>query len=135
MAFIKESNNMTQKKLFFKSKTFCIIVIFVLLAGSIFLGISNLQMRHKLQTSQLEKINYSSNQKILEFTESFIEKVLKNENEVDFETRLKLENMVRELDDRQILDNWNRFTASQTEDEAQTQVKNLLELLINKIQF
>lgn len=49
------------------------------------------------------------------------------------ETRLRLENAVRDLNNEQILAQWQKFTTSKTETEAQTQVKNLLELLVNKI--
>jgi CRISPR/Cas system endoribonuclease Cas6 (RAMP superfamily) len=63
-----------------------------------------------------------------------IEKVLKAEKEVDFETRLKLENAVREINDKEILNQWIKFTESKTEDEAQNNIKNLLDLLVDKIQ-
>ena len=74
-----------------------------------------------------------TNEKILDFTKLFIEKVLKAEGEIDFETRLSLENAVRGLDDGEILARWQKFTESQTEADAQTEVKNLLELLVSKI--
>jgi hypothetical protein len=74
-----------------------------------------------------------TNEKILAFTKEFIDKVLKAESEVDFETRLKLENNVRNLNDQDILGQWQRFTESRTESEAQKNVKDFLQLLINKI--
>ncbi len=70
---------------------------------------------------------------VLNFIKFFIEKVLKAENEVDFETRLKLKNAVRNLSDEEILNQWNKFVESKTENEAQEEAKNLLEMLINKI--
>ncbi|MCK4520627.1 hypothetical protein KAT95_02040 [Candidatus Parcubacteria bacterium] len=69
----------------------------------------------------------------MNFIKFFIEKVLKAENEVDFETRLKLKNAVRNLSDEEILNQWNKFVESKTENEAQEEAKNLLEMLINKI--
>lgn len=113
-----------------------IIYIFILLA----LFISNLFFigRYKSQEKKLEEIKKSLeirqiNEKALNFTKFFIEKVLKTESEVDFETRLKLENAVRDLNDQKILAQWQKFVDSKTENEAQQEVKNLLELLVNKI--
>jgi len=37
------------------------------------------------------------------------------------------------LNDEEILTQWKKFTESETEDEAQTEVKNLLEMLVSKI--
>jgi hypothetical protein len=48
---------------------------------------------------------------------------------------LKLEYAVRDLADGEILKQWNEFVNSKTESEAQEQVKNLLELLVNKIKI
>ncbi len=74
-----------------------------------------------------------TNEKVLDFTKLFIEKVLKAETEVDFETRLKLENAVRNLGDEEILTQWQKFTESKTEAEAQEEVKNLLEMLLEML--
>lgn len=52
---------------------------------------------------------------------------------MSFDTRLKLEAAVRSLDDEEILSQWQKFTESKTEAEAQTEVKNLLEMLVKKI--
>ncbi len=73
------------------------------------------------------------NEKVLEVSKLFIEKVLKAETEVDFETRLKLENAVRNLGDQEIMNQWQKFVNSKTEIQAQIEVKNLLEILVNKI--
>ena len=61
--------------------------------------------------------------------------MLKAEKEIDFETRLKLENAVRNIGDDEILIQWQKFIESKTEAEAQTGVKNLLDLLVDKIQI
>lgn len=74
------------------------------------------------------------NNKIVNFLKLFIDKVLKADKEIDFETRLQLENGVRDLEDKQVLVAWQQFTASKTEQEAQQQVNNLLTLLIDKLQ-
>jgi hypothetical protein len=53
---------------------------------------------------------------------------------VSFDDRLQLENMVRDLKDDAILAEWNKFVNSQTSAEAQGEVKNLLDILVLKIQ-
>ncbi len=73
------------------------------------------------------------NEKVLEFSKLFIKQVFKAETEVDFETRLKLENAVRNLGDQEIMNQWQKFVNSKTEIQAQIEVKNLLEILVNKI--
>ncbi|MFC1613147.1 hypothetical protein ACFL23_02330 [Patescibacteria group bacterium] len=69
----------------------------------------------------------------MDFTKLFIEKVLQAEQEVDFETRLKLENGVRDLGDANILAEWEKFINSEDADGAQNAVKNLLAILVEKI--
>lgn len=73
-------------------------------------------------------------QKILNFTSLFIEKVLKAQGEVPFEDRLRLETTVRDLGDKEVLDQWNAFVESTSEAEAQEEVKKLLSVLIKKAQ-
>lgn len=74
-----------------------------------------------------------TNGKILDFTSAFITKILEAKTEVDFETRLALETQVRDLNDADILAQWQKFTNSKTEAGAQDNVKNLLQLLVSKI--
>jgi hypothetical protein len=75
----------------------------------------------------------SSSQAIIQFGQLFIDKVLRAEGEVNFDTRLELENKVRALNDKDILAGWQKFLASKTEIEAQTNIKDFLALLFNKI--
>ena len=115
-----------------KQKTFLILIL-ILLAGNIFLGIKYFLVVKELRQTQAALQTQKTNEKVLEFAKLFIKEVLKAEKEVDFETRLKLENAVRNLDDEEILKQWSEFVNSKTESEAQNQVKNLLELLVSKI--
>jgi hypothetical protein len=121
-----------------------IILIIALIVINIFLI-----YRYLLLAQEIEKMKITSglpekstitfpstkNERIINFLKLFIAKVLKAEKEVDFETRLKLENAVREIQDKEILDQWIKFTESQTETEAQKNVKDLLEILVNKLQI
>ncbi len=75
------------------------------------------------------------NLKILSFTNLFIEKVLMSDKDVDFDTRLTLETMVRNLDDQQILDQWQSFTHAPDSVSASTEAKKLLSILVKKISY
>ncbi len=110
-----------------------LILILVLLAGNIFLGVKYFSIVKELRQTQAALEIQETNDKVLEFTKLFIEEVLKAETEVDFETRLKLENAVRNLGDEEILTRWSKFVESKTEVQAQEEVKNLLEMLVDKI--
>jgi len=74
-----------------------------------------------------------TNTKVVVFTQALIEKVLKSTTPVDFENRLALENMVRDLGDKAILDEWNKFVNSADSNQAQIEIKNLLDMLVKKI--
>jgi len=112
-----------------------LIIVLILLIGNIFFGYKYFALQKELETTKATIKTQQINEKILDFTKLFIEKVLKAETEVGFETRLKLENAARNLGDEEILNQWQKFTESKTEAEAQTEVKNLLEMLIGKIKL
>lgn len=111
-------------------KKLSIIVALLLILAAVTTG---LLIQSKNQQRQLEAAAASTNKPVLTFTKNFIDKVLKAEKEVDFDSRLKLENDVRELKDEAILAQWQKFTGSKTELEAQTAVKDLLALLVSKL--
>lgn len=110
-----------------------LILILILLAGNVFLGVRYFSVVKELRQTQAALEIQKTNDKVLEFTKLFIAKVLKSKTEVDFETRLKLENAVRNLGDEKILVQWSKFVESKTETDAQENVKNLLETLMSKI--
>lgn len=108
-------------------------IALILLVGNLFLGYRYFALRSELKMTEAILERRQINEGVLNFTQLFIKEVLKAEAEVDFETRLKLETAVRGLGDDEILAKWQTFTESQTEDEAQSNVKNLLELLASRI--
>ncbi len=119
-----------------KSKIYLfIIIIIILLAGSVFFAFKHFVVQKELSQTQTLLEIQQTNEKVLEFTKLFIGKVLKAETEVDFETRLKLENAVRNLEDEELLNQWQSFTESKTEERAQEEAKNLLEMLVGKIKI
>jgi flagellar basal body-associated protein FliL len=117
-----------------KSKIILIIIIILfLIASNIYFAFQYFSVREELRQAQAILEVQIINEKVLSFTKLFIAEVLKAEAEVDFETRLRLETTVRDLNDQEILSQWQRFTESRTEAEAQTEVKKLLEMLMGKI--
>ena len=116
-----------------KNKMIIAVAVVLLLAGNIYLLQQNNAARQALRASQEQPSATEVNEKVLNFAKLFVQKVLKAEGEIDFETRLELENAVRGIGDSDILAQWQRFVESKTEQEAQAEVKNLLELLVNKI--
>ena len=110
-------------------------LVIILLAGDIFFGVRYFSAAAAARAARAELSAQKTNAKILDFTKLFIDKVLKAETEVDFETRLRLENAVRDLNDAEIMTRWTSFVESQTEAGAQKEVKNLLSALVNKIEI
>ena len=117
-----------------KKRILIIIVIGVLVIGNVFLGMNYYFTLKDLQTVKLTESKVELNQKVLSFTSLFIKKVLQANTEVDFNTRLSLENSVRDLNDPAVMTEWQNFTDSKTEADAQNSVKKLLGILIDKIQ-
>lgn len=111
-----------------------IIVVGALVIGNIFFGFFYFNNLKELNTLESTQSKVELNQKIINFSEMFIKKVLQADKEVDFETRLSLENAVRDLKDPEVMTEWQNFTASKTEADAQNSVKKLLGILVSKIQ-
>lgn len=109
------------------------LLILLLLGGNVFFGANSFQAQKKFKERQQIVHAQVLNEKVLDFSRMFIYNVLQAEKEVDFEIRLKLENMVRSIGDEDILEQWQKFIASQDEIQAQKEVKNLLSLLLSKI--
>ncbi len=114
-------------------KYYALGLIAVLLLSNIFFITKWMSVSGENSAQENQQIANVRNEKIVNFIKLFIEKVLKSEGEVDFETRLALENAVRSIDDEEILNQWEKFTESDTEGQAQIEVKNLLEMLVSKI--
>lgn len=110
-------------------------IIIILVMVNVYVGMLYRDTNHELSKVKDQQVSAQINQGVLGFTGLFIDKVLKAQGEIDFDTRLKLESAVRGLNDDRILSAWLTFTNSATEQEAQNAVKNLLGILVNKIQI
>ena len=116
-----------------KSKIIWLTVIAALIAGNIFFGMQYVSTLKELDATRFAASTQRYNEKNLLFLKLFVKNVIKSDKEVDFETRLKLENAVRELNDPQILSVWQSFVNSKTETEAQQNVKDLLNVMVDKV--
>lgn len=116
-----------------KSKIFWGLIILILFASNVFLGLRYYDVSKELEGTMSTVSTQKYNGQVLSFMKMFIKQVIKSNKEIDFDTRLQLENSVRGLNDPAILAQWQKFVNSQTQDEAQANVKDLLELLVNKI--
>jgi hypothetical protein len=116
------------------TKPLVIICIFlILLAGNIVLGWLYFNARNELAQAKNAIAARQTNEKIADFAGLVVDKVLKAQGEVSFDDRLKLENAVRDTKDAELLAQWNKFTASQNETDAQNEMKNLISLLVVKM--
>ena len=114
-------------------KDIIIILLILSFIANAFLVGNYFILRINLVKTQKIAEQDQTNKKIAIFGNLFIEKVLKSEKDVDFEERLILETVVRDLNDQEILLQWRKFTESKIKEDAQREVKNLLELLFKKI--
>ncbi len=111
-----------------------IIVIGILAIGNAYFISRNYILSRNLTAVSSEASSFETNKKVLNFSQLFVDLVLNSKSEIDFDTRLRLENAVRDIKDSEILNQWNKFVNSATESQAQEEVKSLLTLLIKKIQ-
>jgi len=111
-----------------------LIIIFATLAvSSAYFAVKYSIVKSELKEVKSQVEVQTTDTKMLNFMRLFIKDVLKADQEVSFETRLQLENAVRDLEDQEVLAQWQRFTEASTEAQAQTEAKNLLEMLADKI--
>jgi hypothetical protein len=126
---------MNIKKILSKKENIVFLVIAALSVVVVLLLAQNYILRQNIIALENTLKTYQYNEKVLDFAKLFITKVLKAEGEVSFEDRLRLENMVRTINNKTIFDEWQKFINSKTETEAQIEVKNLLETLVTKITY
>ena len=110
-------------------------VITLLFIVTAFFGFQYVRATQEVKRLQEEVKVQKINDRVVSFLDLFIQKVLKLDKEVPFEDRLRLENAIRDINDPEILVKWEQFTSASTETQIQASVKNLLEALVNKINY
>lgn len=118
-----------------RKKLILIIAVLILVFGNVVLGANYFLTRKEIQEARESLRKQQLNNKVISFSRLFVEKVLKAEEEISFEERLGLENAVRNINDKDILEQWEKFTESKTESEAQENAKNLLDELTKKLSY
>ena len=117
----------------FRKESVPFLIIIALVAVVIILSVQLYISNQSLATASNTVKTFEYDQKVLNFSKLFITKVLKADGEVSFDDRLLLENSVRSIDDKSIFDQWQKFVNAKSSLEAQIEVKNLLEMLVDKI--
>ena len=117
----------------FRRESLPFLIIIALVAVVIVLAVQLYVANHSLVLANNTIKTFEYDQKVLNFSKLFITKVLKADGEVSFDDRLLLENSVRSIDDKSIFDQWQKFVNAKSSLEAQIEVKNLLEMLVDKI--
>jgi len=116
----------------FYRKIFSFALVALLLLATAFLGYNCWLGQKEIAALRVESAAFHRQDQSLKFLQLFIKKVLKANTEVSFETRLQLESDIRQLNDDKIFAQWQSFVNSKTETEAQNNVKDLLDLLVDK---
>ena len=109
------------------------IIIIILLLVNLFLGIKYFDANKELKETKNIITIQEEKTKFAEFNKTFISEVLQTESEVNYDTRLKLDKMVKDINDKDLTAQWQKFTDSQTEKEAQEETVKLLKLLTEKV--
>ena len=115
-----------------KILTVAVIILMLISVYSLtqyFLARADLKEANKIIKAQ------QINTKIVVFTQLFIDKVLSGQTEVSFEDRLQLENAVRDLNNQEIFDQWQKFVKGGISEEGQQNLSKLLKLLVSKISY
>ena len=89
------------------------VVFLALILGNLFFAANYFLILRQLKSSQKELQVQQTNRKIVNFLNLFIQKVLKTDEEVPFEDRLKLENTIRDIGDEELLSKWEKFTGTE----------------------
>ncbi len=105
----------------------------VLALTNIFWAVEYFKEKNARQTALAELAEVSQSRKVALFHKLFVNKVLKADGEVDFNTRVELQNSANNTGDKEVIEAWQNFLASKTELEGQRRVKELLSILVNKV--
>lgn len=117
---------MTQKQIY-------TIIIIILLATNLFLSVKYFNTNKELKETKSITV-FQERTKFTEFNKVFISEVLQAKSEVNYDTRLKLDEIVKDINDKELTEQWQKFTNSKTEKEAQDETVKLLGLVAEKME-
>ena len=110
------------------------LIIIILLLSNLFLGVKYFNASKELKETKSIVAIQQEKTKFIEFNKTFISEVLQAKSEVSYDTRLKLDKMIKEINDKDLTAQWQKFTDSQTEKEAQEETVKLLGLLAERME-
>ena len=113
-----------------------ILIAIIIVAGVSYLSLRSPNTPKEVNTDtkvMVTKKNTNTSEGVKEFTRLLITKVLKVEGEVDTEDRLRLENEIRSIGDEKLLALWQTFVSSKTQADAEKNLWNLFEGLIERM--
>jgi hypothetical protein len=113
-------------------KTLFIIILILLLCNILWLFAFASRGR-ELGQAQNSLAQVQENKNILAFQKLFVDKVLKADGVVDYDTRRLLDQSVGSTNNKPVIDAWNAFIAAKTEADAQNKVKNLLSVMADQM--
>jgi hypothetical protein len=108
------------------------IIIAILLLGNILWLFAFSSRGRELGQAQNSLAQVQENKNILAFQKLFVDKVLKADGVVDYDTRRLLDQSVGSTNNKAVIDAWNAFIAAKTEADAQNKVKNLLSIIADQ---
>ena len=112
-----------------------IFLILVLVCSLIVLFGQYVVVMQKQKIDQETLKLYQYNGKILTFTKLFVKSVLKSDGAVPLSEVLKLENAARDINNKPIYDEWQKFVNAKSPAQAQMEVKILLETLVDRVNY
>jgi hypothetical protein len=113
-----------------KQNKILIIVLIVSILVNVLLGISYFQNQNT--KNSVDQVSITEKARITEFTKFVINKVVATGGKMNFEDRAKIQEDLIALNDQQISEKWDKFVASQSAEEAQASVVDLLITLTEK---
>lgn len=109
------------------------IIILILLVGNILWLIAFTNRGKELGQAQYSLAQVQVNKNILSFQKLFVDKVLKADGVVDYDTRRLLDQSVGSTNNKPVIDAWNAFIDAKTEADAQNKVRDLLSIMADQI--
>lgn len=118
-----------------KGKMMVMALIIILAIIDVFFFVEWVIARNEIKTIKDKVSIIQINTKVLQFSRLLTDTVLGGSKEVSFDDRLKLENAVRDLNDKEIFSAWQKFTNSTVGSDSQKSFTDLLKLLFKKISY
>ena len=112
---------------------YILLIIIILLLTNLFLGVKYFNTNKELKETTSTIAAQQEKTKFTEFNKTFINEVLQAKTEVNYDTRLKLDEMIKNINDQELTAQWQKFTESKTEKEAQKETVKLLGLLAERM--